>query len=1627
MASHPFRTARPTGSPSAGGSIHTLGAHLADNTPHPQFVKKGEEVGGGNISAHEENKQAHLRFYLSRAELCCFLNDNVTISEFNKYTDKNQIAIDDDTGYSVEKLGGYVITPYALKVALANADILGIHFGQILNRSDIVINSNADTKQLADATDDRVPAYSMFDTLASIVANMLYGVTLPNDNLLYGKVSKGNVNNNLLGAVFSKVGHTHDSLYATKEHSHGFTDVVLEGTGVNNIPPVHPAAENHTHSEYVTFDDLKESELTRENLREVGIYEQAVPTPRTYLYNEFDLNRYCTQGNYTFAISRADLSGENGDAIRAGHFPEIYIGAIADGGLSSLSTGNEIDELDTDAILKVTAVQADLINFGKEDITSQIQTGAKSGQFKTVLQILSTNSLVKRNGYSSSLSDKVITYKDLSRKLYSRTGYSLDYAKYISSVIRSIFTDLDLSPESFFTADRDFTPIEYVAARVNSVLGTASNTEAPEGFGIGYIKYNYASPYTECRIRLAPELADLFTTTVSGVKKVPVFEKDQTFSTNLNTNLLSRDVSGWILDGYYKRIVANGSETYGDAAESIDLAKAMMPILGNLYVPYLNYFTTEYAYDAIDTTDSVDANTAYFDDSNNNARITSAFDTSSTVVEDAGDSEGAAYIKLEDGAEASYPPAGFDTTDPYLYEFKKITAAAYTGVKWSDPSGASYAPLYVKTPSANSDIPDTFTEVFGTAGSNVFTELPGQTVSDAAKTYTWDVTEKIFKLWDVNETYDPSEVFYEYTGTVAIAGDIVLYSRCYVTDENGAFKWNKILLDRSVAYNITNTFKVYAYDLSVHRFIDVGNEFLANGNVVPASGSQAFNEWPHEYNLYTDSVINTRSSYFGLIEPEVNQYVIPKILNSTKAILGVDYVKFTGSDVSKFTTDPDYTTGFTSGGTIAQRSFVQCSEDDKSALQVELGIQIEVPTNAVRVRVYEPDKLEYDEDGLSYDDSLVYLRKAQNGTFSKIADLTEIIDSNDNIIPTAIADVYTMPVDETDMIYILPGTTLAGDGTYGVRLKRYAKTLTEVSPNIYTRAFFYKSVDTSLRANKKYYTFDSGTRSFEEITSVAAMTQAVENDSVYETLTMEDFFDIWCAIQQLTTEGSTSTAAVETGSDALVYNFDSNGDLITWDAWQELVTHGDPSFATFESRTGAFLRLTDELLPKLNLVETALESSIDSNGFRYASVSETTPVQGRRYYTKSGSVYTGAGIGGDTLTAFASGTTYWINKYDAALDKAFKHARWLASLTESEATLWLGLGTSTANITLPSITYTENGGITTGAATANSSSGTTIRLKWKSGSTDVALANLADLDKYATGKWVLDLQGRISDLEAADPSRESYTVTYDSIPVNGRKYYTKSGDVYTLAGIGQDTLMSFSSGITYYVSTSLSARMNELEAIWEWFENNVRSGGGSLVVNATTTDVCIDAFLNYDVNGSAITRGTVVNLNPRSPNGGYVLVPTSEVNNGIRVDTNLSGDIVTVNGTSYTRVKVIDVDENGYAPYQFSVILKCDDSVSGSQNKVIENPIAEILIPDANNAGQYQGAVYVPASSLLWTVSSGTNQGIWFKVPQSWVDLYNLGTNNSTYHVYLRKRFYGNSMTVGIARANKLVVNHAGS
>ena len=76
MATHPFRTVRPTGSPSAGGSIHTLGAHIANNTPHPQFVKKGDEVGNGNLSAHESDPTAHAAHYVTRTELAIEMSEN---------------------------------------------------------------------------------------------------------------------------------------------------------------------------------------------------------------------------------------------------------------------------------------------------------------------------------------------------------------------------------------------------------------------------------------------------------------------------------------------------------------------------------------------------------------------------------------------------------------------------------------------------------------------------------------------------------------------------------------------------------------------------------------------------------------------------------------------------------------------------------------------------------------------------------------------------------------------------------------------------------------------------------------------------------------------------------------------------------------------------------------------------------------------------------------------------------------------------------------------------------------------------------------------------------------------------------------------------------------------------------------------------------------------------------------------------------------------------------------------------------------------------------------------------------------------------------------------------------------
>ena len=81
--SFPFRVLRRAGSPRTGGDTHSLQGHIASPSAHPQYLKKGDSVGGANLAEHESNPKAHPQHYLRRAALM------TTLAQFLDLKNKN--------------------------------------------------------------------------------------------------------------------------------------------------------------------------------------------------------------------------------------------------------------------------------------------------------------------------------------------------------------------------------------------------------------------------------------------------------------------------------------------------------------------------------------------------------------------------------------------------------------------------------------------------------------------------------------------------------------------------------------------------------------------------------------------------------------------------------------------------------------------------------------------------------------------------------------------------------------------------------------------------------------------------------------------------------------------------------------------------------------------------------------------------------------------------------------------------------------------------------------------------------------------------------------------------------------------------------------------------------------------------------------------------------------------------------------------------------------------------------------------------------------------------------------------------------------------------------------------------
>ena len=71
MFSHPFKTVRRAGSPSAGGNALSMETHIASTSAHPQYQKKGDAASNVDLSAHIDARgmEDHAAYYLRVSEL----------------------------------------------------------------------------------------------------------------------------------------------------------------------------------------------------------------------------------------------------------------------------------------------------------------------------------------------------------------------------------------------------------------------------------------------------------------------------------------------------------------------------------------------------------------------------------------------------------------------------------------------------------------------------------------------------------------------------------------------------------------------------------------------------------------------------------------------------------------------------------------------------------------------------------------------------------------------------------------------------------------------------------------------------------------------------------------------------------------------------------------------------------------------------------------------------------------------------------------------------------------------------------------------------------------------------------------------------------------------------------------------------------------------------------------------------------------------------------------------------------------------------------------------------------------------------------------------------------------------
>ena len=1152
-APQPFRSVRPTGPSSTGGSVHTLAAHMASGNAHPQYVKKGDEVGNSNLTAHELDPNAHVIHYLKRSELASVIGDFE--ASCNTQVDYSKLAENGDYKH--------VVSSFLLKTILSNADAVKSYFTAVSRTADVVTNFSTAISNPRPVDDYRVPHWDVFGTLRDIVGSMLAGGenSLDEGNPFYLS-SSGNPANNPLANIFALKIHSHDN-YAAKKHYHDFSDI-----RDSNDPDsgVIAARSDHNHDNvYARLDDLESLGITfdPDSLRRVGIWETAVASPSITLGTEdqeddeisysFNLNLYTEQGNYNFKLSKEAVESNNfeSDVI---NFPSEYLTAVRRGYLTSSEDSENPQTamvslsrtFEAIATLTVVSTTNRPIDFSTDNLSDYFCNMTRSMTYKVVNQVLYTDSPLNRvsdddvDEYSS-----VNDYKDFVRSSYTRTGYSFESAWYISSVLDII---LGLTPKEFIV-NVEGNPIKNISELVNAAY---EDNEDRSGLVVGFCK----APYTDeddtsgNLVRLSEELIGL-ENSIFNISDVTLSNEESERYMNKYSGI--KDICFWLIPGLKNR--------HGDDGHEYTPCESLMTSNQNVYIPYLQYHELKNIYvelEAAELDEPIDTSEVYYDSENGEIALSDGINalSSSTITEGEYDSEDRDIV----GSDANGYP-GVVNNEVYgwvLQNFVKVEINSFeTGVEYfTKSSSADSSTKSYNFTKANSYEQDTeyyvLKPVVDSDSSYLWSKaliIRGEEYNSSSRYFVYDVKSSTF----VDISYELSNT---YSGVIAVNGTIP-------SSGLGNYDTCPIFTDRVI--------KRANREISPIR--PVPDQYVAP--IVDEIVAKEGETYVHIYaSISTISGAKVLQSEF----PDIS--LTTGLTRQNNEITPVVFI---------ISEDSEYPIMF--GDTEV---------DEESLLPIVKYKNVHVVSLSYVGLGEEPDS-DYRYVGISEEDGSVQYFESQPTTTEEL----DVLVSN-----SAYSHVVKIPADTEDDEYVIPGESLSSsvaNEAYCLKLPRYFELVSDklnAKSDVLVNAFFFNTKDISRIEGKSYFKrsgdvfseihFNAGENLSDYATDISS--------EIYERIDMETMFDIYCAILQLTSSGSEAIDTTTYGNSLtnIVYNLGKDGHLVAWDNWQKYVTDANPSFVEYVVRQNEIIELVDDVLPALK--DGLAHAGYDTDGsYNYAN------------------------------------------------------------------------------------------------------------------------------------------------------------------------------------------------------------------------------------------------------------------------------------------------------------------------------------------------------------------------------------------------------------------------------------------